>query len=220
MRKVLLAVLFLLISAVLFACGSDAEAEDDAQKSSEGTEVSAEEDEGNGDDSEEQAEDSESPKPGETEETEDGTRTLHRMWEEGETFETGPIVLTIDKVATAEASFEGETADMMETDHIEYVQVDVSVENTSDSDVTFYAGQGRMATNTGEQIEPDMWLSGYIDGEMMAGTKANDTFYYMLENSEAEDVDSVRLVFSAPYDSESFDDLGEELDFEIELPKE
>ncbi|WP_339184149.1 hypothetical protein [Oceanobacillus sp. FSL W7-1293] len=214
MKKILLTVLFLLLSLVLFACGSEAEGEEDAQNSEESTE---EENKGN---TEEQTEDSESPQQGETEETEDGTRTLHRMWEEGETFETGPIVLTIDKIATAEASFEGETADMLETDHIEYIQVDVSVENTSDNDVTFYAGQGRMATSTGEQIEPDLWLSGHIDGEMMAGTKANDTFYYMLENSEAEDVESVRLVFSAPYDSESYDDLGEELDFEIELPKE
>ncbi|WP_368901990.1 hypothetical protein [Oceanobacillus oncorhynchi] len=214
MKKILLTVLFLLLSLVLFACGSEAEGEEDAQNSEESTE---EENKGN---TEEQTEDSESPQPGETEETEDGTRTLHRMWEEGETFETGPIVLTIDKIATAEASFEGETADMLETDHIEYIQVDVSVENTSENDVTFYAGQGRMATSTGEQIEPDLWLSGHIDGEMMAGTKANDTFYYMLENSEAEEVESVRLVFSAPYDSESYDDLGEELDFEIELPKE
>lgn len=150
-------------------------------------------------------------------ENEAGSFKAHTTFESPKTVETGPIILTIDKIVTASGDLTEEWTEMLETDHLEYIQVDISVENTSEEDITFYAGQGTISTNTGEQLETDMFLSGHIAGDMMSGTKANDTFFYILENSNAEDVESIRFKFSAPYNTESYDDVGEELDFEINL---
>lgn len=155
-------------------------------------------------------------KVGETKDTDEGTITLHKRWDDGETFETGPIVLTVDKVFTSSGDMKGDAAELI-GEHVEYIQVNISVENTSEDDITFYAGQGTVATNTGEQLEADILLSDYIDGNMLAGTKASGSFFYMLENSSAKDIESIRMKFSAPHETESFDDVGEELDFEINL---
>jgi hypothetical protein len=59
-----------------------------------------------------------------------------------------------------------------------------------------------------------MWLSDYIDGEMMAGTKANGTFFFVLENSDAADVESVRLTWNAPLD-EDWENVGEDVDIKV-----
>lgn len=190
---------------VLAACGGeDTDGKVSETTSSESTEETS------ADESEEKME------SGETKETDDGKLTLHKRWEDGETYETGPIILTIDKVFTASGELEGEMANLI-GEHVEYIQVDISVENTSENDITFYAGQGIIATNTGEQVETDVWMSDYIPGDMMAGTKASGSFFYILENSNAEEIETIRMVFSAPYETDSFENVGDEIDFEIEL---
>ncbi|NIK11153.1 DUF4352 domain-containing protein [Alkalibacillus almallahensis] len=195
---------------------SDEESEDGSSDDSSNDESSDEE--GNSD-SEEASEGTTETEVGATVENEGGTFTLHSRNQEAQTFETGPVKLTIEKVVAASGELNEELATMMETDEIDYIQVDLSVENTSEEDITFYSSQGKMATSTGEQLDPDMFMSDHIEGEMMANTKASGTFFYVLENSNAEDVESARLVFSAPTDQD-FEAIGEELDFEIELKKE
>lgn len=108
--------------------------------------------------------------------------------------------------------------DFFETDQLKYIQVDLQVENTSDDNITFYASQAIMTTSTGEQLEPDMLMSDHIDGEYFGEVNKSGTSIYILENSVAEDVDSIRLIFSAASD-ENFEDVGEEIDIEVELDK-
>ncbi|RPF52176.1 DUF4352 domain-containing protein [Aquisalibacillus elongatus] len=218
--KKLLAILFA-TSLVLAACGGD-ETEEQDNTSDDQTQDEQSENNGESESSTEETdgsteETSEDAQVGDVVETEGGTFTLQAKTDSEQTFETGPIVLTVEQVVTASGELEGDMAEFMEADELDYVQVDLTVENTSDDDMTFYAGQGTMATSTGEQLDPDMWLSDHIEGDMMANTKASGSFYYVLENSNAEDVEHVRLKFSAPYNTESFDDVGEELDFEIQL---
>lgn len=195
---------------------SDEESEDDSSDDSGNDESSDEE---SSEESEETSEGTTETEIGETTENEGGTFTLHSRNQEAQTFETGPVELTVEKVVAASGELNAELANMMDTDEIDYIQVDLAVENTSEEDITFFSGQGEMATSTGEQLEPDMLMSDHIDGEMMGNTNASGSFFYVLENSNAEDIESARLVFSAPT-NQDFEDIGEELDFEIELKKE
>ncbi|WP_078592978.1 hypothetical protein [Evansella clarkii] len=153
---------------------------------------------------------------GDTIENEGGVFTLHNRQDDIDTIETGPIIMDIQQVAAVSGELTGEMADFLETDELDYIQVDIQVENTADEDITFYAGQARMSTSTGEQLESDMWLSDHIDGEMMAGTSQSGSFFFVLENSNAEEVESVRLVWSAPHD-EDWEDAGDEVDIEVEF---
>ncbi|WP_217586886.1 DUF4352 domain-containing protein [Lentibacillus saliphilus] len=214
MKKLLLLLLSLTFVVVLAACGSDDSSSNDTSDNTEDQSGSSENENVAEEETEPENEGNTSP---DVIENEAGTFTAHTKFEEPQTHKTGPIVLTINKVVTASGELVEEMASILETDQLEYIQVDISVENTSEDDITFYAGQGKISTNTGEQLDPNMFLSGHIDGDLMSGTKANDTFFYVLENSKAEDVESIRMVFSAPHGTESFEDVGEKLDFEIQL---
>jgi len=98
---------------------------------------------------------------------------------------------------------------------LEYIQVDMTVENTSEEHINFYASQAVMATNTGEQLEPDMLMSDHIDGEYLGEVIKSGTSFCFLENSLAEEVDSIKLFFNAPSDND-FETLGEDIEVELE----
>ncbi|MCR6105404.1 hypothetical protein HXA34_03800 [Salipaludibacillus agaradhaerens] len=151
---------------------------------------------------------------GETVETEAGTFTLHARADDIETIETGPIVMEIEQLNAQSGELSDEMAEILDTEELHMIQLDLAVENTADEDIMFYSGQATIATSTGEQLESDMWLSDYIDGEMMAGTKANGTFFFVLENSDAADVESVRLTWNAPLD-EDWENVGEDVDIKV-----
>jgi hypothetical protein len=164
----------------------------------------------------EMAEDGWETEVGETVENEGGTFTLHARQDDIDTIETGPVVIDIEQVNAASGELAPDLAEMMETEELDYVQMDLTVENTGEEDISFYASQATIATSTGEQLESDMWLSDHIDGDMMAGTSHSGSFFFVLENSNAEDVESVRITWSAP-SNEDFEDVGEDVDIEIEF---
>ncbi len=145
-----------------------------------------------------------------------GTFTLHARQDEIDTIKTGPIVMEIEQLNTASGELTGDLAEFMESDHIEYVQMDLIVENTSDEDITFYSSQAEIATSTGEQLEPDMWMSDHIEGDLMSGTRHSGSLFFILENSNAEDIESIRIKWSAPH-NEDWEDVGEAVDIDINL---
>lgn len=157
--------------------------------------------------------------PGETVEDENGRVTLISRTDDVGTFESGPIVMEIEKANGASAELEGDLADFMETDQAEYIQVDMTVENTIEEDVTFYASQATLITDTGEQLEPDMWLSDHMDGDYLGAVTKSGSSFYILENSTAEEVESIELRYSAASDTETWDDIGEEIVVETELER-
>jgi uncharacterized lipoprotein len=153
---------------------------------------------------------------GETREDSNGSFTLVARNGNESTFETGPMILTISQVNAISAQVKGDLADFMETDALEYIQIDMQVENTSEDTITFYASQATITTNTGEQLESDMWLSDHIDGDFIGAVKKNGSQFFVLQNSKAEDIEWVRVIISAPND-ENWDNVGEKLDFKIEF---
>lgn len=162
------------------------------------------------------AEDGWETQVGETVENEGGIFILRSRQDDIDTVETGPVVMEIPQVNASSGELSPDLAEMMETEDLEYIQMDVEVENTSDEDITFYVNQVTVSTNTGEQLEADFWMSDYIDSEMMAGTSHSGSFFFILENSNAEDIESIRAVWSAPI-NEDWDELGEEVDIDIEF---
>ncbi|TVP88436.1 MAG: hypothetical protein EA344_00595 [Alkalicoccus sp.] len=164
----------------------------------------------------EMAEDGWETEVGETVENEGGTFTLHTRQDDIDTIETGPVIIDIEQLITASGELSPDMAEIMETEELDYVQIDLVVENTGEEDITFFASQATIATSTGEQLESDMWLSDHIPGDMMAETSHSGSFLFVLENSSAEDVESVRITWSAPM-NEDFNTVGEDVDIEVEF---
>ncbi|GGP07919.1 DUF4352 domain-containing protein [Oceanobacillus neutriphilus] len=219
--------LFLLVGMMLFlaACGDDnndssAETSTEDEGTTEASEESNnEEDSGESEEpATEEDEENTEPQVGDVVTNEGGESTLVSKIDEIGTFESGPIELTINKVNGVSMSVSEDYVDTFGTDQLEYIQVDMEVENTSDDNVDFYASQAILTTSTGEQLEPDFLMSDHIDGEFFGNVNKSGSSYYVLENSKAEDVESVRLIFSGTND-ENYETIGEDIDVEIDLNK-
>ena len=153
---------------------------------------------------------------GETVENEGGVFTLHARAEPVDPIETGPVLVEIDQLNAQSGDLSGEMAEFMETDRLEMIQLDLSVANTSDEDIAFYADQAEIATSTGEQMQADFWLSDSIGGEMMGNTNAQGTLFFVLESTHAEEVEHIRIRWSAPQ-NEDFERIGEDVDVTVEF---
>jgi hypothetical protein len=215
--KKLLGILFAaMLVFVLAACGSDdTSKEEEGNKSEEATTASNESSEKEAETDEEATTDG-GTTIGETVSNDGGDHTLVSLNEDVGTFESGPMTLNITKINGVSSDLKGDLADVMETDHIEYIQVDMNVESSSEEDVSFYPSQATLVTDTGEQLEPDMFMNEHIDGEFMGKVKKQGINYYMLENSKAADVKHVKLVFSGPTDA-NINSLGEDITVEADL---
>ncbi|MGY4689375.1 hypothetical protein [Salibacterium sp. K-3] len=223
------------IAVTLAACGSEeepteetsAEGENNTEQTEEPSSGEQSEDEADAestDESENSAEEGETEtaggnKVGDTISNEIGESTLVSLANDVGTFETGSIVLTIEKVNGVSMELNAQGQEMLDKEELEYIQVDVSVENTSEDTVNFYADQATITTDSGEQIDmPDMMMSDHLGGEFIGQVSKEGTLIYPLEQSNAEDVNSVRILIDAPSDND-LNTVGEEIDTEVQLEK-
>lgn len=139
----------------------------------------------------------------------------------GLTGSAGPINYSIDAIQISKLT--ATTDDMASMLSIEkdkevaLVVVDVTVENTSEDDITFYMDQAVLVSSTKEQVDPDMWLSDYLGGDYLGQVVKSGSLMYILPNSSAEDITSITLRASAPIDADwnsLSDDISIELKFE------
>lgn len=216
--KKLLGILFAaMLVFVLAACGSD-----NTSKEEEGNKASEEETTASTESSEEEAESAEEATTeggtsiGETVSNEGGDHELVSLAEDVGTFESGPMTLNITKVNGVSSKLKGQLATMMDTEELEYIQVDMNAESSSDETVSFYPSQATLVTDTGEQLEPDMMMSEHMDGEFMGKVKKEGINYYILEQSKAADVKHVKLVITGATDS-NFEKVGEDITVEVDL---
>lgn len=213
--KKLLGILFAaMLIFVLAACGSD-----NASKEKESNASSEEETTASTESSEEEAEEATTEggtSIGETVSNEGGDHTLVSLAEDVGTFESGPMTLNISKINGVSSTIKGDLADIMETEELEYIQVDMNVESSSDDTLSFYPSQATLVTDTGEQLEPDMIMSEHIDGEFMGKVKKEGINYYILEQSKAADVKHVKLVITGATDA-NFEKVGEDITVEVDL---
>ncbi|WP_054712876.1 hypothetical protein [Bacillus sp. JCM 19041] len=62
-----------------------------------------------------------------------------------------------------------------------------------------------------------MWFSDHIDGEFLGAVNKSGSIFYLLENSDPKDVETIRIMISAPSTMEDWEDVGEEVDFELSV---
>ena len=138
----------------------------------------------------------------------------------GVTGETGAFKYSIDAIQVSKLT--ATTDDMAQMLGIEkdkeiaLVVVDASAENTTEDTLYFYLGQATLTSDTKEQVEPDLMLSDYIDGEFIGNVVQSGSMMYLLKNSSAEDITNVSLHIDAPSDEE-FNTVGEEVSLDIAI---
>ena len=138
----------------------------------------------------------------------------------GTTGETGPFKYSIDAIQVSKLT--ATTDDMAQMLGIEkgkeiaLVVVNASAENTTEDTLYFYLGQATLTSDTKEQVDPDLMLSDYIDGEFIGNVIHSGSMMYLLKNSSAEDITKVSLHIDGPSD-EGFNTVGEEVSLDIAI---
>lgn len=208
MRKLLVVILSIGFSLVLFGCGGGDDQVPD--------EVSVED---------QAVVDAEIPGDGTSDSsfdvgdeymTEHGVFTVEQYKVDAAEEAIDPIHMTVSPLLTASVDVHEDFAEIVGSDEIDIVQVTLRVENTSDEVITFDMSEATMVTNTGEEIEKDLYLSDFVADTIYPDMYFHGSFIYMLEESLAEDVESVILTWDAPM-NEAGEEMSDEIELEIEF---
>lgn len=134
--------------------------------------------------------------------------------------QTGPFTYSVTGIQVSKlTATTDEAADLLgiEKDkEVALVVIDASAENTTDDTNYFYIGQATLTSNTKEQVEADMFLSDYIDGEFLGNVINSGSLIYILPNSSATDITNVTLHISAPSNSD-YENIGDEVTIDIPM---
>lgn len=207
MRKIYVVLLSVGLALFLFGC-SKSDVEEEMAKNSDAMEDVAEENEDVK---------SSGIEIGDEIRNEHGVFTLLNRTSDLEEVEVAPVKVSVEGMGVASGEVADKFVDIIGKENLDYVQVDINAENISDEVIAFDLSKARMETNTGEEIDSsDMLLSDFVADEIHAGVKLNGSFIYTLEDSAAEDIESVRLIWDAPLDEDG-EAMSEEVEIEIEF---
>ena len=141
--------------------------------------------------------------------------TLYQNKELNKTFETGSIKGTLAKIryATLEPS-EDYKAMFNDESVVTLITIEASNENTVDETISFYLDQATLTTDTGQQVDAEIFLSDNLGGDFLGKVKKEGNIQWILKHDEH--IKTLTLHASAPH-NENFDSIGEDLKIEIPL---
>lgn len=143
------------------------------------------------------------------EKSELGEKTVHFTNKKlGISTKLGPINFKINKVQTSTFKPTADYKQMFDNkDQVTLIAFEVESENTSDATINFHPNQGKLTTNTGEQIDASLVLSEDVGGEFIGKVKKTGNVIF-LANSAPEEITDIKFIADAPND-ENFESLGE-----------
>lgn len=209
-------------SVVLAGCGSDAAKVNEESENTATT--TASEEETTAESTEETEEAEEAVEVDEDVQEDDSMKATNTYTnkELGITGEIGPMKYEIPGIQLKIIEPKDQaTADLFEVavgDEVHAFTIQFAGENTSEEDMSFYLDQAVAITNTKEQLDPDMLLSEYIDGEYLGQVRHEGHNVYILKNSTVDELESIELRIIAPYDA-NFETVGEDVSHTIEVNK-
>lgn len=153
---------------------------------------------------------------GDVVDAEGGSRTIVGQVESiNETQETGPFEMTLLHAQLSQFQPAPDYVDIFGGEDLVLITFQVEVTNNSEETNTIYPDQGVAVTDTGEQVNAEVFLSDQVGGDFFGEvTKSGDVFF--LYEGDAEEVSSVRFIIDAPHD-ESFESIGEGIEFTVDF---
>lgn len=219
-KSILLMVLLFVVGSLLVACGgesSNAPENNTEEPTNEGTVADGAEEE-----AEEVAVNEELEEPeeadadsGDVEKTEAGTFTTISETEINETIESGPFIVTLEKTLVKYAEFNETGQEIFEIPEGTVIAAYFNVENTSEDTWSIYPDQSTLVTDTGKQVNAEIFLADEVGGEFLGQVTKNGAVPFIIEE-DAEAIGSFKIVISAPHD-ENLESDAEDIEFEVEL---
>lgn len=206
---------------LLAACGDEVESTgEEATEEPEVAEVvdDVEADETTETDDAEEVEDTDSPEQqaGDVIEADGGTRTIVATnYGIDEVQENGSFTVTVTNAQLSQFQPSEDMVDVFGGEDLGMVTIQMNVANSSEDTNSIYPDQGIIVTDTGQQVNAEVFLSDQVGGDFYGNvTKSGDVFFFF--DGQAEEISSVRYIIDSGHD-ENFETFGEDLEFLIEF---
>jgi len=96
------------------------------------------------------------------------------------------------------------------------VKVHMSID--AGRDISAYPTQATLSTSDGQQVDADLSDSDDFDGDLDSGTQSDGNIYFLLPTlDDISDLSSIRLKWSANYDTDDYDDDNSYKDFDVTI---
>lgn len=149
--------------------------------------------------------------------TEHGTFTLLKRTSDMQESGTEPINVFVDRVAAFKGDVAGSFVEILDKEVINFIQVNMIAENTTEEILSFPLLKTKLMTDSGEEVNGvDMLMSDFVQDEIRSKVRMNGSFVFILEDTDAEDVESIRLIWDAP-ENEAGEKQGKPVEIEIEF---
>lgn len=211
---------------LLTACGGEAGSTDDSgatddaeteevTEDDETVETASEKETEESEDNEETA-DTPEQQAGDVIETEGGTRTIVATnYGIDETVENGDFIITLKNAQLSQFQPSEDFVEMFGGEDLGMITFQIEVVNDSENTNSIYPDQGIAVTDTGKQIDADLFLSDDVGGDFHGNvTKEGDVFFFF--DGNAEDVSNVRYIINSGSD-ENFESFGEDIEFNVDF---
>lgn len=140
-------------------------------------------------------------------------KTIYQKKDLNMAIENGPVKGTLAKVryATLEPSPEYKSM-FNEEEIITLITIEASLENTVDDTTNFYLDQATLVTDTGQQVDAEVFLSDNVGGEFLGKVKKEGNIQWVLKHDES--IKKITLHVSGASNS-NYDRVGEDAKYEI-----
>lgn len=96
--------------------------------------------------------------------------------------------------------------------------VKVHYEVSPTQDIQFYATQGTLNTNDGQQVDANLYSSDNFDGDINSGaTKSGNVIYMLKTLDDVKNLTSLRLKWHASYETDDYEDENAYKDYDITI---
>lgn len=158
------------------------------------------------------------------EESKTNNETVYRV--EGSTIDDSGVYQTITQVSvfdnmTDAVKSYGQSDLVVNDENKDKVTVVVGFEikNNNKFMISTYPTQAKFVTNTGEQVEADMFASESFDGDIYEGVTKGGHVLFNLEKTPIDDLKSFKMIWSTSHDNGTPDDYNDDYykDNELEI---
>ena len=200
----------LLLSLGLAACGDELDIKEDATPAAE-----TEKAETKTDPADKEASDNED-KTGEVTESDLGTMTiLYQNKELNTPIVSGPVNASLNKVQVAKLEVSEAYKETFDNQDIAtIITIEAIAENTVDDTTNFYLDQATLVTDTGQQVDADLFFSDSVGGEFLGKVKKEGNIIWVLKHDE--DIKKITLHANGASNGD-YTTVGEDVKVEIEL---
>ncbi|WP_067727710.1 hypothetical protein [Oceanobacillus damuensis] len=207
MKKLLLFGL-IAIAVSLAACGAESEGESEPAQSEENVSK-----DGSETDDEEAGNDTVTER--ETVENEIGTFSIAKQVKDLDEIATsGPMELAITGIQAGELEPDDVYIDLFDgKEKVTIITVGMKAENTSEDTTSMYPDQAVLTTNTGDQVDADLFLSDSVGGEFFGPVNKEGEVLFQLD-TPASEIENIKLIISGAHD-ENFESVGEDVQIEL-----